>query len=114
MIDKEFQVFSNKDDKAKEKSSELTQLENALKILKVLNYVCKNYHILSSQGLKLIINGYNEEEQKEEMFSDLALQIGVSELHQKAFHHHKLDAFILKNIQDPYNLIGGGISETLQ
>jgi len=38
----------------------------------------------------------------------------VSELHQNAFHHHKLDAFILKNIQDPYTLIGGGISDTLQ
>ena len=29
------------------------------------------------------------------------------------FHHHKLDAYILKNIQDPYNLISGAVSDTL-
>jgi len=75
LIEKEFQVFNKKETKSDkaDPSSELVQLENALKILKVLNFICKNYHILSSQGLKLIINGYNEEEQKEEMYSDLAL-----------------------------------------
>ena len=56
----------------------------------------------------------NEEENKDEMFSDLSLQIGVSQLHANVFHHHKLDSYILKNIQDPYTLIGGGISEILQ
>ena len=59
------------------------------------------------------MNSYDEEI-KEEGFTDYDLQIGLSQTHSNLFHHHKLDAYILKNIQDPYNLIGGAISDTLQ
>jgi hypothetical protein len=58
--------------KSKE-NSELNQLESALKILKVLNFICKNIHLLSNQGMMFLINTYNDEEQKDEVFSDLAL-----------------------------------------
>jgi len=49
----------------------------------------------------------------EEGFNDEELLIAISQLHPSLFHHHKLDAYILKNIQDPYNLIGGVISDKL-
>lgn len=39
--------------------------------------------------------------------------MGLSQLHANLFHHHKLDAYILRNIQDPYNLISGQVSEIL-
>lgn len=38
----------------------------------------------------------------------------MNDIHPHTFHHHKLDSYIMKNIQDPYNLIGGVISDTLQ
>ena len=54
LIHKEFQVFS------KELMSNATedhrQLEQALKILKVLNFLCKNTNLISSQGIKFLIN----------------------------------------------------------
>lgn len=55
-----------------------------------------------------------EEESKEDGMSDFDMQYGISQIHQNVFHHHKLDSFILKSLQDPYTLISGSISETLQ
>jgi hypothetical protein len=88
--------------------------------LKVLNFLCRNTNLLSGQGIKFLINnlyatknGGEDEEMKEEGFSDLDLQVGLSQVQANLFHHHKLDAYILKNIQDPYNLISGAVSDTL-
>lgn len=50
---------------------------------------------------------------KESGFSDLDLLQNLSSIHPNLFHHHKLDSFILKNIQDPFTLMGGAISDAL-
>jgi hypothetical protein len=54
-----------------------------------------------------------DEEIKDDGFQDLDLHFGVQQIQPNLFHHHKLDSYILKNIQDPYNLISGAVSETL-
>jgi len=46
-------------------------------------------------------------------YTDYDLQSALSQIHPNMFHHHKLDLFIVKNIQDPYNIVGGGITDTL-
>ena len=59
LIEKEFQVFPHLDrsgkDKEKGKKTDKS-LEQSLKILKVLNFVCKHTNLLSSQGMKFLIN----------------------------------------------------------
>lgn len=74
-------------------------------------------NLFSGQGIKFLICKQNspdqDEEMKEEGFQDLDLQIGLSQIHSNMYHHHKLDSFILKNIQDPFNLISGAFSELL-
>lgn len=80
---------------------EKEQLESALKILKVLNYLCRNTNLFSGQGLRFLMSknsAFADEEMKEEGFADLDLQVGLSQIHANVFHHHKLDAYILKNI----------------
>ena len=55
-----------------------------------------------------------DEEMKEPGFSDFDVKVSINKFHPSIFHHHKLDSFILKSIQDPYNIIGGGITSTLE
>lgn len=47
-------------------------------------------------------------------FSDLDLKAGFAELQASFFHHHKLDSYLQKSIKDPYNLVQGAISTSLQ
>jgi predicted nucleotidyltransferase len=47
-------------------------------------------------------------------FSDLDLKVGFAELQASFFHHHKLDSYLQKSIKDPYNLVQGAISSTMQ
>ena len=94
---------------------EKRQLESSLKILKVLNYLSRKINLFTKQGVKFLISSHSmvDEEIKDDGFQDLDLQFGVQQIQPNLFHHHKLDSYILKNIQDPYNLISGAVSETL-
>jgi hypothetical protein len=98
-------------------AKERGELESALKILKVLNYLCRNTNLLSGQGMRFLMSRGSgsafDEEMKEEGFADLDLQVGLSQVHANVFYHHKLDAYILRNIQDPFNLISGAVGEVL-
>lgn len=119
LIEKEFNVFASNSRKLdqlnKQQQKEERQLEQTLKILKALHYLCNHIHMISNQGIKLLMNiGQQAEEEMEKQFSDYDLQIALSQVHPNIFHHHKLDLYILKNIQDPYNIVGGGITDTLQ
>lgn len=126
LIEKEFSVFNPQNQnlfggsaalQSEAASKEKQQLESALKILKVLNYLCKNTNLFSGQGIRFLMskgsNAFDDEEMKEEGFADLDLQVGLSQVHANVFYHHKLDAYIMKNIQDPYNLISGAVGEVL-
>ena len=53
----------------------MAQLEQSLKILKVLNYIYKNAQLFSSQGIRLLINTEEEEEKGQ---SDYDLQVNLS------------------------------------
>ena len=69
-----------------------------MKILKALNFLVKNYHLMTSQGIRLLINKNLEDSEQEEGFSDEDLQFGVSLINPSIFCHHKLDAYILRKI----------------
>ena len=50
---------------------EKTSLQHSLKILKVLNFLVKNYQLFCSQGVKFLMNKTDDdEEMKEPGFSD--------------------------------------------
>ncbi len=88
-----------------------------MKLLKVLHFLCKHINLISSQGIKFLVNTISNDNDKlseEPGFTDLDLQVSLSRIHPNMFHHHKLDLYIVKNIQDPYNIVGGGITDTLQ
>jgi hypothetical protein len=70
LIEKEFSVFNAT---ITQNSQEKKQLEQALKILKVLNFLCRNTNLFSNQGIQFLINHYKEEEIKETGFSDYDL-----------------------------------------
>ena len=121
LIEREFQVFgdSAKIDEKEKHAKERQQLESSLKVLKVLHYLCRHSNLFSGQGVRFLVSTYasgrsEEEDNQEAGFQDIDLQVGLSCLQANLFHHHKLDGFILKNIQDPYNLISGAVSEQLQ
>jgi len=48
-------------------------MEQSLKLLKVLNFICKNVHLVSNQGIRFLINSNEVEESKEEGFTDYDL-----------------------------------------
>jgi len=108
LMEKEFQVFS------RQPTDQEHTLEYALRVLKVLYFLCKNTNLVSSQGIKFLMKNALQEDQEQEGFSDYDLQVSLSQIHPSLFHHHKLDMYIVKNIQDPYNIMGGGITDSLQ
>ena len=115
---------------------EREQLGQALKILKVLNYLCAHQDLISDRGIRLMMKGSQlaEEEGAHEVpvtgspgkhadagpdleepgFSDLDLQAGFAEIPPSTFHHHKLDSYLQRSIKDPYNLVQGAISPRMQ
>ena len=81
MIEREFTVLGGGSDTSKEETGkDRGQLEGALKILKVVHYLCRNSNLFTSQGMKFQISGAgnDDEELKEEGFQDLDLQVGLS------------------------------------
>jgi hypothetical protein len=57
-----------------------------LKILKVLNYICKNIQLMSSQGIRFMLSSTADEESKDAGFADIDLQIALSQIHPSLFH----------------------------
>lgn len=117
------------------KREERDQLGQALKILKVVNYLYGHQDLISDKGIRLVmkaspaledgsnsagINSLGKQvsaggaEPTETGFSDLELRAGFSSVQASSFHHHKLDSYLQRSIKDPYNLVQGGISPTMQ
>lgn len=92
------------------RQKENEQIEQSLIILKILNFISKNTALFDRQGISFITGkepevGYVSE-----------FNFGIEKLHGLGafLHHAKLDANMLKSIQDPYKLISGGISGLLK
>lgn len=108
----------------KSSQDEKEQLGQALKILKVLNYLYSHQDLISDKGLRLVMKAspITDEEATEKkspadedpVFSDIELRAGFSSLQASTFHHHKLDSYLQRSIKDPYNLVQGGISPAMQ
>lgn len=109
-------------------------MEQSLRILKVMNFLFTHQDFISNKGIRFImkanqendvgskepsptkegINSSGATDAAEPGFSDLDLQYGFAEIQQQCFHHHKLDSYLQKSIKDPYNLVQGAISSSLQ
>ena len=116
MIDNEFSVFQQSvDDEVRlVGDTEKKELERALKILKILNFITKNTYLLSETGLNFLLSRSESGAELNDLTSkemDLDVPLaGRGDL----FHHYKLDANILKSIQDPHKLVSGGLSGLLK
>ena len=100
LIDSEFAVFQHSVDDEIQKigDAEKKQLEEALKILKVLNFIAENTYLLSQTGLNFLLSRSETGQELNELSSknlDLNLHLTGCE---NMFHHGKLDANILKQI----------------
>ena len=124
------------DSKKASLEQEKSQLEQSLKVLKVLNFLGNNQDLISGQGLRLIMkssstgdddgipsksgspgkqDGMSQGEDFEEPgFTDADLLAGFSEVSPTLYHHQKLDSYLQKSVKDPYNLVQGAISPNLQ
>lgn len=124
------------DSKRASLEQEKSQLEQSLKVLKVLNFLSNNQDLISGQGLRLIMkssstgdddgipsksgspgkqDGFSQGEDFEEPgFTDADLLAGFSEVSPTLYHHQKLDSYLQKSVKDPYNLVQGAISPNLQ
>ena len=116
LIDSEFAVFQQSVDDEIQKigDAEKKQLEEALKILKVLNFIAENTNLLSQTGLNFLLSRSETGQELNELSSknlDLNLHLTGCE---NMFHHGKLDANILKQIQDPHRLVSGGLTGLLK
>jgi len=116
LIDNEFSVFQHSvDDEVRfDDYAEKNQIERSLKILKVLNFITKNTFLLSEKGLNFLLS-------RSETGSELdALQTKNMDLNMSLagrgdiFFYYKLDANVLKSIQDPHKLISGGLTGLLK
>ena len=78
--------------------AEKNQIECALKILKVLNFITTNTFLLSEEGLNFILcrsESGSDFDNLESRNLDLSMSLaGRGNL----FHHYKLDANVLKSI----------------
>lgn len=116
LIDSQFSVFQTSiDDEIRMVGyKEKLQLQWALKILKVLNFITENTVMLSDTGLNILLSRSESGSELNALTSknmDLNLLLsGRGNL----FHHFKLDASILKQIQDPVKLVSGGLSGLLK
>lgn len=100
LIDTEFNVFqSSMDDQVKKVGdSEKKQLEQALKILKVLNFITRNTYLLSEAGLNYLLSRSESGQELNDLSSkEMDLNVPLSAC-ENLFHHNKLDANILKQI----------------
>lgn len=95
---------------------EKDQLEQSLKILKVLNFLYSKQDLISHKGIRFIMKtsqivgeggseGGSGSPSKQDSgnastilnapgFSDLDLQSGFAEIQPSDFHHHKLDSYL--------------------
>lgn len=102
-------------------------------MLKVLNFLYTNQNLISDKGIRFIMKANHMVEpdntsmdisknidsspltnQNEPGFSDIDLTSGFAEIQCSDFHHHKLDSYLQRSIKDPYNLVQGAISPTMQ
>ena len=116
LIDTEFSVFQRTvdDEITQIGDAEKKQLEEALKILKVLNFVAKNTYLLSEAGLNFLLSRSESGHELDALSSkDMDLSLPLINCEQY-FHHGKLDANILKQIQDPHRLVSGGLTGMLK
>ena len=116
MIDTEFSVFQHSVDDEVQLvgAAEKKQLEQTLKILKVLNFMAMNTFLLSEPGLNFLLSRSEAGHELDDLTSkamDLNLPLASCE---NLFRHHKLDANILKQIQDPHRLVSGGLTGLLK
>jgi hypothetical protein len=109
-------------------------LNQSLKILKVINFLYANQDLISSKGIRFVMKSSQTSEDDNQWsgspskgddpntaadftepgFSDFDLKSGFNELKPSFFHHHKLDSYLQKSIKDPYNLVQGAISSSMQ
>jgi hypothetical protein len=91
-------------------------VEQALKILKVLHYIYMNVHLFTNEGITfLLLKSSSEEDLEGLKFEDSEMNFALkTEVKAHMFHHSKLDANMLKSIQDPYKLVSRGLSDILK
>ena len=80
----------------------------------MLNFIAKNNYLLSEAGLNFLLSRSESGQELNELSSkemDLSLPLINCEQY---FHHGKLDANILKQIQDPHRLVSGGLTGMLK
>ena len=93
---------------------EKNQLERALKILKVLNFIATNTYLLSEDGLNFLLSRSRSGNELNDLVSkDMDLHLQLSGRGDQ-FYHYKLDANVLKSIQDPHKLVSGGLTGLLK
>lgn len=112
---------------------EADQLEQSLKLLKVVNFLYNHQDLIGDKGMRLTMKAgataldavpqtsspskgtsIKDEQPPATEFSDLALHAGFAALSPSDFHHHRLDSYLQRSIKDPYNLVQGAISDRMQ
>ena len=126
LIDCEFSVFQKSlterlqargqsdAQKAGTADNDSVQLEQALKVLKVLHFMTRNTFLLSQEGIDYLLSRSSTASELGELACP-ELNLGQA-LHgmQNCFHHSKLDINMLKSIQDPHKLVTGGLTGILK
>ena len=98
LIDTEFCVFQKTVDNEVKLvgEQEKKQLENALKILKVSNFITQNTYLLTETGLNFLLSRSESGQELNELKSkSMDLNVPLASM-DNIFHHNKLDANILK------------------
>ena len=114
LIDNEFSVFQSDNEVKVEDEQEKKQLEQSLKILKVMHFITKNTYLLSETGLNFLLSRSESGQELADLpTKDMDLSVPLAG-RGNLFHHYKLDANILKQIQDPHKLVSGGLTGLLK
>ena len=80
-----------------------------------MNFITGNTHLLSDNGLKFLLSKSSIEQDLSDLtLKDLNLGQALQSWGELLFHHSKLDANILKSIQDPHKLVSGGLTGLLK
>lgn len=127
ILEKEFKVFDDhkpenetedqkllfaqdKQESMTRQSVEKEELEQSLKILKVINFLQSNPNLIKRSGLQLLI----QEDLPVSDESETQLSLWSAKFEPTAFHHQKLDSYLQRSIKDPNSLVQGALSSHMQ